>query len=403
MMNSDFAQAMRRALDRTRAGSLNEVTAGIQAALSGQPWLEEEEGGVAQTPAPRSDGALPHSKHDGDHESPIPPKAPRRSLKQVVEALMKKRPSGLASLLSGTGRRAPSAPPEIPERAEFQSRTFASAQGTRAYKLYVPGSRADGVRGLVVMLHGCTQTPEDFAAGTGMNEVAERVGLLIAYPAQTKADNSSACWNWFRPGDQLRGQGEPAILAGLTRALISEFAVDPEMVFVAGFSAGGAMAAVMAATYPDLFAADGVHSGLAHGAASDVVSAFAAMRGEARPVHSTAGRSGDRTAVRSIVFHGRADRTVHVVNGERVMRANGQDLARAEAMPTGVLSERTVERRIWRTADGMSEAELWLIEGAGHAWAGGRPEGSYTDPAGPDASAEMIRFFLNEARRGAPI
>ena len=229
-----------------------------------------------------------------------------------------------------------------------------------------------------------------------MNEVAERHGLVIAYPGQTQSDNAQACWNWFRPSDQRRDQGEPMIIAGLTRDLVAEFTIDPERVFVAGFSAGAAMADVMAETYPDLFAAAGVHSGLPFGSARDVVSAFAAMRGETFATAASTSGSRDDRLVRRIVFHGSSDHTVHPSNARRIIAGDHQGDAERET--SHAADGRRYERAIWRAPDGTHAAELWLIEGAGHAWAGGRPGASYTDPAGPDASGEMIRFFLNLPR-----
>ena len=287
----------------------------------------------------------------------------------------------------------------IPEGAQFRTHTFTCAAGTRSYRLYVPATRGEGLRGLIVMLHGCTQTPEDFAAGTAMNAQAETHRLLVAYPAQTGADNAMSCWNWFRPGDQKRAAGEPAIIAGLTESIVAEFGIPRDSVFIAGLSAGGAMAAVMGATYPELYAAVGVHSGLAHGAADDVVSAFAAMRGETDFALRPARRPpADSSATpRIIVFHGTADTTVHPANAERIVAA-----ARCAA-PTGASrSERGASgegrsylRTVTARPDGTPGIECWMIEGGGHAWSGGHPSGSYTDPDGPDASAEMVRFFLS--------
>jgi len=271
----------------------------------------------------------------------------------------------------------------------------------------VPASAGEGLRGLIVMLHGCTQTPEDFAAGTAMNAQAEAHRLLVAYPAQSAGDNPMSCWNWFRPGDQMRAAGEPAIIAGLTASIVAEFGIPHDSVFIAGLSAGGAMAAVMGATYPERYAAVGVHSGLAHGAASDVVSAFAAMRGETdlalRPARCQ--RAGHDSAPRMIVFHGTGDTTVHPSNAERIV---------ASARSTGPIGEPRSERgttgggrgylrTVAERPDGRPGVECWMIEGAGHAWSGGHPSGSYTDPGGPDASAEMVRFFLSApARSSAP-
>jgi poly(hydroxyalkanoate) depolymerase family esterase len=242
------------------------------------------------------------------------------------------------------------------------------------------------------MLHGCTQDPDDFAAGTNMNEIAGRHGLLVAYPAQSKADNASACWNWFRPGDQHRDLGEPAIIAGLTRTLMSEFDIDPARIFIAGFSAGGAMAAVLSETYPELYAAVGVHSGLAYRSAHDVVSAFSAMRGDTVGAAFSGRGAQSPSPLPTIVFQGRTDNTVHPANAARIIKAGPQEPERERGRSE---RGRDYERTVWRAADGAPAAELWLIDGAGHAWSGGRASGSYTDPAGPDASTEMVRFFLN--------
>jgi poly(hydroxyalkanoate) depolymerase family esterase len=227
-----------------------------------------------------------------------------------------------------------------------------------------------------------------------MNDLAEAHRLLVAYPGQATRDNANACWNWFRPQDQDRGRGEPAIIAGITREIAGEFNVPDNRIFVAGLSAGGAMAAVLGETYPDLFAAVGVHSGLATGLASDVASAFAAMRGG----RTGPGRTGPAPtrgpdAPRLIVFHGTADTTVHPENAVRIAQL------RAGTAPDPVPGDpadprRPTTRHIQHGPDGQPRTELWMIEGAGHAWSGGRSAGSYTDPEGPDASAAMIRFFL---------
>jgi poly(hydroxyalkanoate) depolymerase family esterase len=279
----------------------------------------------------------------------------------------------------------------MPQAARYLRRSFTCDAGTRDFRLYLPACQPDNPRGLIVMLHGCTQNPEDFATGTGMNALAEQYGLSVAWPEQTRAHNASACWNWFRPGDQSRDAGEPAILAGITRQIAAEFNVPDNRTFAAGLSSGGAMAAILGETWPDLFSAIGVHSGLPPGCAGDVVSAFAAMRGDARPAPRCA-RAAD--ASRLIVFHGSADRTVHPSNGERLFEAargprNPQD-HRATA-PGG----RDYTRSRTAGPDGSIQAEYWLIEGTGHAWSGGQAGGSHTDPTGPDASKEMLRFFLN--------
>jgi poly(hydroxyalkanoate) depolymerase family esterase len=293
--------------------------------------------------------------------------------------------------------------PPTPGGAQFLTRSFSSAAGAREYKVYVPASRPQAPRGLILMLHGCTQTPDDFAAGTNMNAVAEAHGLMVAYPHQPKSANASACWNWFNPADQNRDAGEPSIIAGLTQSLVSEFAADPRRVFVAGLSAGGAMAAVMGATYPDLYAAVGVHSGLAYRSANDVASAFATMRGPSghAPAPARRGASATEPGVPTIIFHGSRDRTVHPSNADRIVEAARDRLATGMDPEEirGVEGGRGYARKILRGSGGVPVVEFWRIEGAGHGWSGGRHEGSFADPKGPNASVEMVRFFLAQAPR----
>jgi poly(hydroxyalkanoate) depolymerase family esterase len=199
---------------------------------------------------------------------------------------------------------------------EFVSGSYAHQHGTRPYKLYIPtGYVAGKSLPLVVMLHGCTQNPDDFAAGTRMNRLAEERRCFVLYPAQIKSANQSNCWNWFKRAHQRRDKGEPAILAGMTREVMKRYGIDERKVYVAGLSAGGAMAAVMSAAYPDLFAAVGIHSGLPVGSAHDVASAFAAMRG-APPMPASGAAAG--RIVPAIVFHGDRDATVHPSNGAQV-------------------------------------------------------------------------------------
>ena len=277
--------------------------------------------------------------------------------------------------------------------ATFEDCAYTNEGGTRSYKLYVPAAYTGEPLPLVVMLHGCTQSPDDFAAGTRMNERAEEHSFLVAYPAQTTSANPSRCWNWFNSSEQQRGHGEPALIAGMTQQIMRDFSVAPGRVYVAGISAGGAVAATLGATYPDLYAAIGVHSGLACGAAHDLPSAFAAMRDGAGGEISNRGRSA---IVPTIVFHGDADKTVNPVNGDQVISqvaaaASFQTKVVRGESPGGISYVRTIQS----DGTGRSMLEQWVLHGIGHAWSGGSPAGSYTDARGPDASREMIRFFLN--------
>ncbi len=293
-------------------------------------------------------------------------------------------PAGVARLL----QRGQTAPPDddgaLAEGGRFGHGTYTGGAGTRPYRLFVPA--APGAQpALVVMLHGCTQTAEDFAAGTRMNARAARAGALVLYPVQVASANPQRCWNWFNPADQAREGGEAALLAGMTRQVMASQGVDPQLVFVAGLSAGGAQAAILGAAYPELFAAVGIHSGLACGAASDMMGALSAMR------QGHAGRG--RHAMRTIVFHGDRDHTVNPRNAELAaeqVSAGGRVLREAGQVPGGLAYTRWVERE----AGGRAMVERWVVHGAGHAWSGGSAAGSYTEPGGPDASGEMLRFFL---------
>lgn len=417
-MNDDFAAAMRRAARYTRASNLTEATRVIQDALAGRPVVDARGSPVPDITAP-SPTSRPTPFAVDPHAQIIEPSAKpkaatrpdvsrpsrrvRKPLGEVLRILTEGRAAtvALGSLpgmsLPGTANHI--APPPLPDGARFLTRSFTCAAGTRSYRLYVPASAPDRPRGLVVMLHGCKQGPDDFATGTGMNAVAETHGLMVAYPGQTGANNASSCWNWFRPADQMREAGEPSIIAGITAQIMSEYGPDRARAFVAGLSAGGAMAAVMGETWPDLYAAVGIHSGLAFGSANDVMSAFSAMRGDAGiPSRMKPRGAGTASPARTIVFHGAADRTVHPSNADRIVAAaNPTEAEGAGRQETGrAAGGRTYTRTIVADREGLPAVEYWLVHGAGHAWSGGHAGGSYTDPHGPDASREMVRFFLDQ-------
>ncbi len=310
-------------------------------------------------------------------------------------------PAGLpdfASYASPEHRPAPLAdadPIAIPPTARFLSGTVSNEAGTRPYRLYVPSGYHGQPVPLIVMLHGCTQSPDDFAAGTGMNRVADEQTCLIVYPGQTVGAHRQKCWKWFSTDDQQRGTGEPLLIAGLTRQIMREYAVDRRRVYVCGLSAGGATAAIMGETYPDLYAAIGVHSGLACGAANSMPSAIAAMaRGSGGTSRARSANGVERRIVPTIVFHGDNDATVNPRNGEEVVTQIAQDaVLRVRVQKGRVPGGHTYTRTIHADEMGASIIEQWVIHGGGHAWAGGSPNGSYTDQRGPDATREMVRFF----------
>jgi poly(hydroxyalkanoate) depolymerase family esterase len=365
-MNPRFHAAIGEAMSRLRTSDVTGATDAIRQAL------------VGRAPLRRVD-------LDNGTQTPHDPEAPpARGLQAILQKLRSERANVVYTPNPGH-----TVAEEARDSENFRACRFQSAVGSLAYKLYVPSDHADSNLALVVMLHGCTQNPNDFARGTRMNVLADEFGLVVAYPLQPKSANAQGCWNWFDPRHQQRGAGEPALLAGLAQELASEFKIDRKRVFVAGLSAGGAMADVLASTHPDVFAAAGIHSGLPHGAACDVISAFAAMKGNAKAT------AQGRSPIRKIVFHGTADATVHPSNGEAVFDLAGSAQGKpAEFQTDAVINGKRVTRSLIGHGDAPAIAEHWLIHGGGHAWSGGDRGGSYTDATGPDASREMVRFFL---------
>ncbi|KQP60855.1 extracellular catalytic domain type 1 short-chain-length polyhydroxyalkanoate depolymerase [Methylobacterium sp. Leaf112] len=323
-------------------------------------------------------------------------------LRKVVESVTQGLERSVAPVLEGLGvsgrvgrRPDEEAMPATPEPAttgesSFTDGSHTGPHGTREYKLFVPKAHP-GTRPLVVMLHGCSQSPADFAAGTGMNTLAETHGFYVLYPGQTSRANGQRCWNWFQPGDQDREAGETGIIAGMTRAVVAEHRINPRHVFIAGLSAGGAAAANVAHAYPELFAAVGIHSGLAAGCARDVSAALTVMR--LGPV-AAADCIAPVTPMPTIVVHGESDGTVNPLNGEQALTQAG--IAGLTPEVTEAVSPGGLPYIRTRYADaaGHVSVESWLVRGLGHAWSGGTMAGSYTDPRGPDASRAMLNFFL---------
>jgi poly(hydroxyalkanoate) depolymerase family esterase len=288
-----------------------------------------------------------------------------------------------------------------PTTESFVEGSYANSHGSRRYKLYIPSRHAGKPLPLLVMLHGCLQDPDDFALGTRMNAIAEEQGMFVLYPGQSESANQTRCWNWFNAANQSRDQGEPSIIAGMTREVVGSYNIDARRVFIAGMSAGGAMAAIMAATYADLYAAVGIHSGVPYGAAQNLLAAMAAMKDGA-----AIGARLPSNSIPLIVFHGDQDMVVNSRNGEQIVAqwlggpapSWRQDTSAAQASEG---KGRAFTRTRYGDGEGHTVAEIWLVHGAGHAWSGGAPAGTFTDPSGPDASREMVRFFSEVSRDAA--
>lgn len=405
-MNARMNAAMLEAARLTRAGQLQEATEILQRLLRPAP----DPGPAANSATGGAEAPIEGEFYViGAEPKPQPP--PRTSAKTREKWAW---PGVDPGALNEPWRRfqGPLAQPRtartpepLPDGAQFIAGAYTNPAGTRSYKLYVPSAYHGQPLPLVVMLHGCTQDPDDFAAGTRMNEQAEKAPCLVLYPAQAQAANGSKCWNWFKASDQQRERGEPSIIAGMTRQVGTAFSVDPHRIYVAGLSAGGAMAVTMGISYPDLYAAVGIHSGLPHAVACDLPSALAAMQnGGTSPLARQAQATTGMPPFPAIVFHGDRDTTVHPCNGDQVIGQCAQT-ASARRPSTGADPRVTVQqgqvpnghgytRTIHHRPNGQPIAEHWLIHGAGHAWSGGSSRGSYTDPKGPNATQEMLRFFL---------
>jgi poly(hydroxyalkanoate) depolymerase family esterase len=289
-----------------------------------------------------------------------------------------------------------------PPAGSFVEGAYANNHGSRRYKLFIPSGAAGKPLPLQVMLHGCLQDPDDFALGTRMNAIAEERHIFVLYPAQSESANQTRCWNWFNPADQRRDQGEPSIIAGMTREVIGSYNIDARRVYIAGMSAGGAMAAIMAATYSDLYAAVGIHSGMPYGAAQNLLAAITAMKDGA-----AIGARLPSKRIPLIVFHGDQDMMVNSRNGEQLVSqwlggaapAGRQDTATVQAREG---NGRAFTRTRYQDGAGRLVAENWLVHDAGHAWSGGVCAGSFADASGPDASREMVRFFSAVSQGAAP-
>jgi poly(hydroxyalkanoate) depolymerase family esterase len=399
--NENFLAQMREATQLLQTSGPAAATAAIQRALGGIP---ASHAGAA----------------DDSWSAPMPRPEVFIDINRAPAGVMDAAPDTAADILTrmrnpsrwnwkGSSARQPvedvEAAPEIKDKGKFLNASCTNHAGTRGYKVYVPSGYSGQALPVIVMLHGCKQNPDDFAAGTGMNSIAEQNNCFVVYPAQTHAANGSNCWNWFNAGDQQRNQGEPSIIADITREVIRTYNIDPSRVYVAGLSAGGAMAAIMGATYPELYAAVGIHSGLPYGAAHDLPSAFAAMKnGMAKP--NSSGAFGK--PVPAIVFHGDRDTTVHSCNGDQVLAqctgnsaaspADRQSKPCVTVEKGSVPQGRSYTKTVQFDGDGKAFAEHWTVHGAGHAWSGGTRNGSYTDPKGPNAAQEMLRFFYTHSK-----
>jgi poly(hydroxyalkanoate) depolymerase family esterase len=274
------------------------------------------------------------------------------------------------------------------------------AGNARPYRLYLPpGIEAGRPAPLWLWLHGCRQSPESFATGTRIARAADQAGALVLLPRQLRRANPFRCWNWFdRPTQQ--GRGEAAIVIGMIEAVAAGYAIDPQRVYVAGLSAGAALAAVLASCYPEHFAAVAMHSGVAYGAAQSPLVARAAISqgssldGEASAAMARLFAKSD-LPVPALVVHGTADEAVPPLHAPQVV---------AHFLALNRLGEdggRRYTATTWRQG-GRLLARQVLIDQLGHAWSGGDDSEEYHDSAGPDATRLIVAFFQSDGRRAGP-
>jgi poly(hydroxyalkanoate) depolymerase family esterase len=400
MLNQDI---IREATRLTRGGRLVEATALLQRMLRGETSPGVTFGTASEIAPARREPLIIDATANVIKETDRPhPRVTSTQSHMLGDELLRRTKKRTTPELRARIKRAPPSTRDIlPEGAKFIEGTHSNPAGSRTYRLFIPSCYHGQPLPLVVMLHGCTQSPDDFAAGTRMNFIAEEQNCFVVYPAQPSEANQAKCWNWFRTADQQRGSGEPSLIAGITRQIMRDYSVDQKRVYVGGLSAGAAAAAIMGATYNDLYAAIGIHSGLACGAALDLPSAFVAMR---QGGLATSSRSDDRQILTSgptvptIVFHGDRDMTVHPSNADHILEQSTRATRTQKILHRGrVPGGHAYTRTVHTDASGREIFEHWSIHGAGHAWSGGSPAGSYTDPRGPDATREMLRFFLEHS------
>ena len=376
-----FNESMTQAKALTLQGRLLEATRLIQTGLGiEKPFIPETAEHTSE-----GENVVSFSTSKASETRPIPTwNAPKTEAEDIE---FREEPDTVASTQSAKG-------PAVSAPASFTLHETQAGAQSYNYRLFVPSrTSVEATLPIVVMLHGCKQNADDFARGTAMNVIAEREKFIVAYPEQNRQCNSMGCWNWFEPQHQQRGRGEPAMIAALVAKLVADHRGDASRVYVAGLSAGGAMAALVGQLYPDIFAAVGVHSGLAPATAHDIASAFSAMR------KGPSASSRNPIALPIIVFQGSDDKTVAPANAQAIvkieldtLRAMGFDLQRIKE-DANFGGSRKATRERWIDTDGKCLVESWNVSNAAHAWAGGDSAGSFTDPQGPNASEAMFRFF----------
>ena len=397
-----FREALLGATRLTGMGKLLDATRLIQRTLLGSPAASPRPSTYNPASEPtQTVKELPQAKHPAQGAVEPPVLQPQPDSIDVAPHVAAPAiqpfaaPAAPVTPIVAAPAASPEALPAAARKPSFTKHQFVFEGNAYPYRLYIPSALAATAVApmpLIVLLHGCKQDALDFSHGTAMNELAEHKQAMVLYPEQPTSGNAMRCWNWFDPSHQQAGRGEPGMIAALARKMVAQQGADADRIYVAGLSAGGAMAAVVANLYPHVFAAVGVHSGLAAGAAQSMVQAFSAMQEGAKGSHTT--------ALPTIVFHGTADQTVNPTNAKYItqaalaaFKADGVDLVKSKVSVKNP-GDDTADRTLYTDANGRTMVESWRISAGPHAWSGGSAQGSYTDPDGPDASKAMLAFFL---------
>ena len=291
--------------------------------------------------------------------------------------------------------------------------SYTGPDGTLSYEVYVPsGYVAERRVPLIVALHGCSENAEQFRQVTRFDELAEAKNAIVVFPDKSSYADSTSCWNWFKTSHMQRGTGEPALIAGVVDKVRQNYAIDDRRIYATGLSAGGAMASVMSATYPDVFAAAGVGSGCEYAAGASCAG-YRGIDPEDAGQRAYQAMGTQAREVPVIVFQGDQDKTVPEVNAEQLVQQWqatddwADDGARNSTIPADPVKVKdpapsggghTYTVRDYADGQGNELIQFWVVHGMGHAWSGGCDCEAYADTNGPNESAAMYAFFMSHPR-----
>jgi len=303
------------------------------------------------------------------------------------------------------------------EAGRIESGSYYSFNGMRSYKVFLPSNHSEstnhGKIPVIIALHGCMQDSESFAAGTRLNEWAEKLGFAVYYPEQSKFFNIYNCWNWFLPTNQMKNTGEAELIMGGLKKVTREFSLNKDKTFLLGMSSGGAVVSILANCYPRSFQAVATHHGTMYKAASDVFSAkevvyngskiapeVAAAKG-----YSCSGFTPKKNPLPAVIIHGSRGavmRAIHATQVESELRIFNDYLdngIRDNSLDDEMTFEKFTPDNLYSydvvtwSHRGRPYIKRYMIETLGHAWSGGDNQYEFNDPHGPDATKIILDFF----------